>query len=149
MQKIMGLICLFATILLGHPAVANSNDRVKAQFMVDLAINHYATAANKTLAFKDISDPGGKFRDNEIYMFVFNPQNRVMLAHGADQDIIGKQQLAKVGDKFLIDEIAATARPQGNWHSYKWHNPASNMVENKTSWVRTFDGLVFGAGVYD
>ena len=149
MRKFIGLTLIFATIFVAHPLLAETKERIKAQFMVDLAINHYASATNKAVAFENISDPDGKFRDNDIYMFVFNPVNRVMHAHGANMDFIGKPQLAKVGDKMLVDEIAAIAKPYGTWYSYEWQNPSTNMVESKTSWVRKFDGFIFGAGVYD
>ena len=131
MRKFIGLTLIFATIFMAHPLLANTNDRIKAKFMVDLAINHYASATDKAVAFENISDPDGKFRDNDIYMFVFNPVNRVMHAHGANMDFIGKPQLAKVGDKMLVDEIAAIAKPYGAWYSYEWQNPSTNIVKAK------------------
>ncbi len=116
MRKFIGLTLIFATIFMAHPLLANTNDRIKAQFMVDLAINHYASATDKAVAFENISDPDGKFRDNDIYMFVFNPIDLVMHAHGANMDFIGKPQLDKVGDKMRA--IGRHIKPTNNRNNY-------------------------------
>ena len=102
MRKFIGLTLIFATIFMAHPLLANTNDRIKAKFMVDLAINHYASATNKAVAFENISDPDRKFRDNDIYMFVFNPVDRVMHAHGANMDFMASRNWPKSETKCLL-----------------------------------------------
>ena len=92
---------------MAHPLLADTNDRIKAQFIVDLAINHCASATDKAVAFVNISDSEGKFRDNEIYLFVFNLVDRVIHVQGANMNFISKPQLAKARYKMLCRQYYA------------------------------------------
>jgi cytochrome c len=51
--------------------------------------------------------------------------------------------------KFFMKEIIKTAAEKGKgWVDYKWMNPVTKKVVDKTTYVEKVDGYVFGCGVY-
>ena len=46
------------------------------------------------------------------------------------------------------EEIGLMASAEGAWVDYKWKNPVSGEIEQKSSWIVAHDGHIFGAGVY-
>jgi signal transduction histidine kinase len=102
--------------------------------------------------FKAINDPNAKeFRDRDLYPFVYDVTGRCV-AHGARPALIGKS-LIDIKDqdgKFLIREMITMVNGPGHgWVDYKWPNPITNKIEDKTSYVEKLgDNYFVGVGVY-
>jgi signal transduction histidine kinase len=102
--------------------------------------------------FKAIDDPNAKdFHDRDLYPFVYDMKGRCV-AHGARPALIGKN-LIDIKDqdgKFLIREMIDMVNGPGHgWVDYKWPNPITNKIEDKTSYVEKLgDGYWVGVGVY-
>jgi signal transduction histidine kinase len=102
--------------------------------------------------FKAIDDPSIKeFRDRDLYPFVYDMTGRCV-AHGARPALIGKN-LIDIKDqdgKFLIREMITLVNGSGRgWVDYKWPNPITNKIEDKTSYVEKLgDNYFVGVGVY-
>jgi signal transduction histidine kinase len=115
--------------------------RVEAMFQKD--------GADAT--FKAVSDPSTKeFHDRDLYVFIYN-MSGVCVAHGARPALIGKN-LIDIKDqdgKYLIREMADIAKgPGSGWFDYKWPNPQSNKIEDKSSYVERMGDYFVGVGVY-
>jgi cytochrome c len=115
--------------------------RVEAMFQKD--------GADAT--FKAVSDPSTKeFHDRDLYVFIYN-MSGVCVAHGARPALIGKN-LIDIKDqdgKYLIREMADIAKGSGSgWVDYKWPNPQSNKIEDKSSYVERMGDYFVGVGVY-
>lgn len=147
---------LFALVFIGlcaisSPAVAapfGSRDeavamvkRVQAEFKAD--------GAGAT--FKAVSDKSTKaYHDRDLYPFVYDMTGRCV-AHGARPALIGKNliDLKDQDGKFLIREMVAVAKGPGHgWVDYKWPNPLTNKIEDKSSYVEKMGDYFVGVGVY-
>jgi cytochrome c len=102
--------------------------------------------------FKAVNDPSTKeFHDRDLYPFIYTLSG-ICVAHGARPALIGKNliDLKDQDGKYLIRELAAVANgPGSGWVDYKWPNPITNKIEDKTSYVEKLDTDYFvGVGVY-
>ena len=84
-------------------------------------------------------------------MFVLDGGN-VLVAHGADQDLLGTDfddvndtRGTNIGELFT-----ANRSPYGKWVQYYWPNPATESGERelKLSWIKFHAGYTFGVGIY-
>ena len=119
--------------------------RVQAQFKKDGAED----------TFKDVSDKSTKaYHDRDLYPFIYyrdGPQKGVNVAHGARPALIGKNliDLKDQDGKYLVRELINIANgPGSGWFDYKWPNPITNKIEDKTSYVEKMGDYMVGVGVY-
>ena len=119
--------------------------RVQAQFKKDGA----------EATFKDVSDKSTKaYHDRDLYAFIYyrdGPQKGVNVAHGARPALIGKNliDLKDQDGKYLVRELINIANgPGSGWFDYKWPNPITNKIEDKTSYVEKMGDYMVGVGVY-
>jgi signal transduction histidine kinase len=101
--------------------------------------------------FKAVSDPSTKqFHDRDLYPFVYDMSGRCV-AHGARPALIGKN-LIDIKDqdgKYLIREMVELSKGAGSgWIDYKWPNPQTNKIEDKSSYVEKMGDYFVGVGVY-
>jgi len=101
--------------------------------------------------FKAVSDKAVKdFHDRDLYPFIYNMEG-VCVAHGAREALIGKLliDLKDQDGKFLIREMVAMSKgPGSGWIDYKWPNPITNKIEDKSSYVEKMGDYFVGVGVY-
>ena len=77
----------------------------------------------------------------------------MILAHGANEKLIN-QPTANLKDsegKLFMIEMVKTAQTKGKgWVDYKWSNPVTKNVEQKSSYVEKIDNenLLIGCGIY-
>jgi len=115
--------------------------RVQAKFQ---AVGAEATFAMVT----DKSTP--EFHDRDLYPFIYD-MNGVNVAHGAKPVLVGKNLLGlKDQDgKLLIQDMLEIANTTGGgWYDYKWPNPITNKIEDKSSYVEKMGDYMVGVGVY-
>jgi len=101
--------------------------------------------------FKAVSDKSvASFHDRDLYPFIYD-MNGNCVAHGARPALIGKNliDLKDQDGKYLIREMVDIASGTGNgWVDYKWPNPLTNKIEDKSSYVEKMGGYFVGVGVY-
>ncbi|HEY4920948.1 MAG TPA: cache domain-containing protein, partial [Xanthobacteraceae bacterium] len=50
---------------------------------------------------------------------------------------------------YLIQEMIVVAKNAGSgWVDYKWPNPITNKIEDKSSYIEKMGGYFIGVGVY-
>jgi cytochrome c len=105
--------------------------------------------------FKAVTDKSVKeFHDRDLYAFIYfrdGPKKGVCVAHGARPALIGKNlyDLKDQDGKYLIRELANVANgPGSGWVDYKWPNPITNKIEDKSSYVAKMGDYFVGVGVY-
>jgi signal transduction histidine kinase len=153
--------CFFgrAALVVGAALAASMAGRARAEqrgtpedakAMVAKAIELYKA---KGAASFDIMNKGESmgFRHGDIYIFVFRAgaQPRVV-AQAADSTRVGLDvtTLTDSAGKAFGKEMLARASAEGAWVDYVRNNPVTNKEEPKSSWVRLYDGYVFGCGIY-
>lgn len=126
-----------------------ADEKAEAEAMVKAAIA-FAKEKGRDLALREISNPKGTFRKGELYVFVYDLEGKV-LAHGGDVRRVGSNQLnGKDPDgKFYVKDRIELAKTKGKgWQDYKFMNPQTSKVEEKTSYIELHEGMIFGCGVY-
>jgi len=132
------------------PAAEQKGSRTEAKALVEKAAA-YIKANGKEKAFVEFSNPKGRFTNKELYVFAIG-FNGVFLAHGANQSLIGKNQLQSKDENVRLVTIGLieTAQKGGGWYDYKWPNPLSGKMQKKSSYIYKVDDSVFiGCGVYN
>jgi signal transduction histidine kinase len=107
-------------------------------------------AVGKDKALAEISNPKGKFIDRDLYVFVYDINGKCV-GHGFNQKMIGKDlvQMKDPDGKFYVKERIEIIKTKGSgWQDYKFTNPLSKKIENKTAYIEGIDGLIVGCGVY-
>jgi cytochrome c len=107
--------------------------------------------AGPEATFKEVSDKAVKdFHDRDLYPFIYD-MSGLCVAHGARAALIGKNlnDLKDQDGKFLIREMVAMSEgPGSGWIDYKWPNPLTNKIEDKSSYVEKMGDCFVGVGVY-
>jgi len=101
--------------------------------------------------FKAVSDKSVKdFHDRDLYPFIYDMSGKCV-AHGARPALIGKNliDLKDQDGKFLIREMVAISNRSGSgWINYKWPNPLTNKIEDKSSYFEKMGDYFVGVGIY-
>ncbi len=115
--------------------------RVQAEFA--------ATGAEGTFAaVNDKSNP--QFHDRDLYPFIYDLKG-LNVAHGARPALVGKNliSLKDQNGTYLIQEMIAIAKGPGKgWVDYKWPNPITNKIEDKSSYIERMGDYFVGVGIY-
>jgi signal transduction histidine kinase len=150
-KGIMAAVMTAVFILAAAPVAlaAEFGTPAEAEAMVKKAVAEIK-ASGKDKAFAEINNKKGKFTDRDLYVFVYDMSGKCV-AHGFNAKMIGKD-LADMKDpdgKFYVKERIEIAKTKGSgWQDYKFTNPVSKKVENKTAFVEKIDNLIVGSGVY-
>lgn len=145
---VMTLVMMFVVGFSGF-ALAADGTQAEAKAMVKKAID-YIKANGKDKAFAEISNPNGKFVDRDLYIFVYDMDGKCV-AHGFNQKMIGKdlKEMKDPDGKFYVKERIEIAKTKGSgWQDYKFTNPQSKKLENKTAYIEKYENLIVGCGVY-
>ena len=98
-------------------------------------------------AFPVFDAKDGPFHDRDLYVMVYD-QSGKNVAHGANPVLIGKQllDLKDTDGKLLIREFVAI-QDQG-FVDYKWPNPITKKIDQKTTYIVRVDNFLIGVGAY-
>jgi signal transduction histidine kinase len=121
----------------------------EAEALVKKAVTHIK-ADGKEKAFAEINDPKGKFIDRDLYIFVYDLKG-VCVAHGFNQKMIGKDLSAmkdKDGKSYVKERIEIAKTAGKGWQDYKFTDPVSKKIEQKSAYIEKLDDLIVGCGIY-
>ena len=144
-------VVLVATFLAIAPsAAAEFGTRDEAVAMVKRVIERFAQSGPEA-TFKAVNDKGEPaFHDRDLYPFIYDLRG-VNVAHGARPALVGKNliSLKDQNGVYLIQEMIALAKgPGSGWVDYKWPNPITDKIEDKSSYVERMGDYLVGVGVY-
>jgi len=144
-------VVLVATILAVLPSrAAEFGNRDEAVAMVKRVIDKFAQSGPDA-TFKAVNDKTNPaFHDRDLYPFVYDLKG-VNVAHGARPALVGKNliSLKDQNGVYLIQEMIALAKgPGSGWVDYKWPNPITDKIEDKSSYVEKMGDYFVGVGVY-
>lgn len=139
---VMGLMLGLANTAMA--AVNASQDEAK-----DMAVRaaSYLEQNGADAAFDAFNTPGGEWHDRDLYVFVIG-NDGTMMAHGAKKTLVGRKVMAlkDVDGKAFVEEFLKVNGQ--DWVDYKWQNPQSKAVEQKTSYIVRVGDMVVGVGAY-
>jgi cytochrome c len=149
MKKIVSLIIVFAAAWSIASAQGKHGTPAQAEAMAKKAVEFVkANGVDKSIeAFNDLK---GKFVDGDLYILLYTLDGKC-LAHGANPKIVGKDMIdMKDADgKLFVRERMEIAKGKGKgWQNYKWTNPVSQKIEDKTTYVQRVGDVVVCCGAY-
>jgi cytochrome c len=146
-RLLAGIVILFMVVGLAYAQDRGSSAEAKA--LLDKAVAFYK-ANGQEKAFAAFNDSKGQFVSKDLYIFALDVNGKI-LSHGANAGLIGKDMIGtKDADgKLFMKEMVETAKTKGKGTvDYKWENPKTKIVEQKSSYVEKVDGVVLGCGYY-
>jgi signal transduction histidine kinase len=153
MKKFFAIATILTALVVATALCAGATEltpgQVKAVSMVDKAVAYYKANGDEK-AFDAFGKKGGEFYEGEFYIFVISFDG-IMLANGANNALVGNQNitLKDADGKLMIKEMIDTARDKKTgWVDYKWRNPKTGEVRNKSSYVRSIGDALIACGVY-
>jgi TRAP-type uncharacterized transport system substrate-binding protein len=102
-------------------------------------------------ALRAINSGAKEFNDRDIFAFVldFNGLNR---ANSSTPAVTGKNifDLKDQDGRFIVRDMIALAKEKGSgWMNYRWLNPATKTIEDKSTYVeRIGENHLVGVGIY-
>lgn len=145
------VFALLATAMFYSAAAAAEQraTRDEAVAIVKKAVG-YIRQNGKAQALAEFSKQQGPFVDRELYIAVLD-LNGLMLAHGANPKLIGKNLLdiKDVHGKAFVREQVELARTRGSgWVDFEWVNPVSKKMEPRSVYLERLDDYFILSGVY-
>jgi TRAP-type uncharacterized transport system substrate-binding protein len=102
-------------------------------------------------AFQAINNKAPGFADRDLYPFV-TELTGLCVANGVTPAVRGKNliDLKDQDGKFMIQEFVRTASnlPGHGWVDYRWLNPVTKTIEDKSAWIERMGDYFVGVGVY-
>jgi hypothetical protein len=148
MKKVFVIVAVFLFVA-GLALAAEKGTAKEAKQMVDKGIA-YIKANGKEKAFAEFNNPAGRFINKDLYLFALD-FNGITLAQGGNPKLVGKDMLhvQDADKKYFIKDMIALAKAKGNgWLDYKWTNPLTKKVQDKSTYIQRYDDFFIGCGIY-
>jgi cytochrome c len=154
MTRILSIFAAMLALGLALPAAAQEKSKgtaAEATAMVDKAIAHIKKVGREK-AFADFSSKKAPWVDRDLYVVVYDLKGKV-LAHGANEKMIGKDviDLRDNDGKYFVKErveMMSKGPEAKGWQDYKFMNPVSRQIEPKSMYLRRFEDVMVGCGIY-
>jgi cytochrome c len=91
-----------------------------------------------------------EFNDRDLYPFVYTLEG-VSVAHGANAALVGKNMigLKDPNGVAMVKQMSVVAQSgQPGWVDYKWPNPLTNKIDDKTAYIERAGDVFIGVGIY-
>lgn len=141
---------LLATALAGFlSSAAIGGEKDDAMRLVTEASS--AVTKDKAAALTEIGNKAGRYVKGEVYVFAYDLSG-TMVAHPMNAKLIGKNLLEVPdadGKMFRKDIISGVTASGTATVRYKYKNPQSGAVEDKTTFCKKAADLAVCAGYYD
>ncbi|MFZ6672557.1 cache domain-containing protein [Undibacterium sp. Xuan67W] len=148
--KILIFMLFMSFITSSIPVAAEDRGSAdQATAMVKKAVAYFRSVG-KDKALSDFNDVSNKqFHDRDLYVIAFDMEGTMLAS--ANPKLIGRQMMDfKDGDgKLLTKEMIQIAKTKGSgWVEYKWPNPTTKALEQKTTYIEKVDSYFLGVGIY-
>lgn len=147
MQFVKFLLALLLTSQLSL-ALAEDNP-ADAIAMVDKGLA-YMQKNGKDALVQEINNKNPEFINGSIYLYL-RGLDGVVIVHPINPKLVGKNMLdlPDADGKYYRKDIIALAKTKGKgWVDYRYNNPVSKQVENKTTYILRNNDVILEAGIY-
>lgn len=151
MKRIVTMICSAVFLMMASHAAyaAEFGTPAEAEAMAKKAVA-YLKANGKEKALAEISNPKGQFVDRDLYVTVYDMTGKC-LAHGFNQKMIGKDMIGLKdpdGKLFIKERIEMMKTKEKGWQDFKFTNPISKKIEDKTAYIEKVGDVIVMSGAY-
>lgn len=143
------LLSLLPVLLGFHALEAIADPKQEAVAMVRKAAD-FLKSNGKEKLLAELNQAASPFRKGDVYVFAYDLSGTIV-AHPANPKLVGKNLIAvpDTHGKMFRKEIIDTAASKGSgWVDYKYTNPETKKVEDKTTYFEKAGDLVLACGVY-
>jgi len=146
------LFCCFTTRTFAEGADTKSvqKDVNDLKIFVDKGLA-YIKKNGEAKSYKEFNDANSPFKKDNLYLFVFAFNGKV-LAHGGDPKSFVGKNMFNAKDKFgtpYFQLFVEAANRGGGVVSYYWPRPDTGVLQYKTSYIAPInDNAFIGAGIY-
>ncbi|MGE5505179.1 MAG: cache domain-containing protein [Actinomycetota bacterium] len=140
---------LLVTAPLSSACAEDFGTREQAKAMVEKAAAFYK-ANGKDKALAEFSNPKGMFVDRDLYVISY-ALDGVRLSHPYNPKLVGKSAAEAVDfdGKPYGKEIIEVANTKGSgWVDYKFTDPTTKKLSDKTTYVLKAGDIILACGVY-
>jgi cytochrome c len=156
MPALTKFVLIFCAAILA-PLFYSSNARAdsfgtrdEAHAMVDRAAA-FLKANGRDPALAEFGNPKGQFIDRDLYIVTYAASDGTRLSHPYNLKLVGKS-VAETKDfdgKAYGQEIMSVANgPGSGWIDYKFSDPVTKKLEDKSLYVLKVGDIIIGCGVY-
>ncbi len=142
-------IAALLSLVLGFAGTAMANTNASPDEAKNMAVKAAGLMQSQgpEAAMAAFMAPGGEWHDRDLYVFVIGDDG-TMMAHGAKATLVGRNvnALKDVDGKAFVTEFLKIQ--DQDWVDYKWQNPQSKAVQQKTSYIVRVGDMVVGVGAY-
>ncbi|MFZ6759740.1 cache domain-containing protein [Undibacterium sp. Ji50W] len=150
-MKFLKLLATLVTLLLlSHlqPAYAEDNP-ADAIAMVEKGVAYMQKHGKDALA-QEINNKNPEFINGAIYLYM-RGMDGAIIAHPINPKLIGKNMLdlPDADGKYYRKDILTLAKSKGKgWVDYRYNNPVTKQIENKTTYIFRSNDVILEAGIY-
>jgi TRAP transporter TAXI family solute receptor len=94
----------------------------------------------------------GQFNDRDLYPFIHTIDGTLHVANGAFPGIRGKNlhDMRDQDGKFTTQDFMriATTAPYHGWSDFRWRNPKTGTIDEKSAWIERMGEYLIGVGIY-
>jgi hypothetical protein len=123
--------------------------RAEAEAMVKKGVA-FIKSSGKDKGYAEISNKQGQFKDRDLYLVVYGLDGKVW-AHGANEKMVGRMliDLKDVDGKAFVRERVELGKSKPSfWQDYKFTNPVTRKIAEKSMYCERLDETVVCGGVY-
>ncbi|MCH8622163.1 cache domain-containing protein [Undibacterium sp. TS12] len=147
-MKLLKLLAAF--LFMTHISLAWADDNpADAIAMVDKGLA-YMQKNGKDALVQEINNKNPEFMNGAIYLSV-RGLDGIMVAHPINPKLIGKNMLdlPDADGKYFRKDIVALAKSKGKgWVDYRFNNPVTKQMENKSTYIVRSNDVILEAGIY-
>ena len=150
LKSVIKLAMIVLTLM--FPLASHADDRAtpeEAEKMVHRVISDIK-ATSKDAVIAEINSLSDKYKDRELYVTIMD-LNGNEIAHGANKKMQGVNlmELRDTDNKYYIKERIAIVKEKGKgWQDYKFVNPVTKQIEQKSMYFERLGDLIVSCGVY-
>lgn len=149
MKRAAVAVAIFLFVVVSVVHAQDRGNAAEAKAMLDKAIAFYKANGHEK-AVAAFNDQKGPFVYKDLYIFALDVNGKI-LAHGIKPGLIGKgpTEIRDADEKNFIEQMITLAKTKGaGTVEYKWENPQTLVVENKTSYIEKVDTMILGCGYF-
>lgn len=150
MPRVGPLLVVLAFAMVAPAAGAGEQGTREQAVQMVRRVQEMFDRAGPEPTFRAINARSPEFYDGDRYVFI-SDLNGVTVAHGDRPVLVGKNliSLKDQDGRFLIREMIAIARgPGSGWIDYKWPNPRTKKMAEKSSYIERMGDYFVGVGIY-
>jgi len=121
----------------------------EAKALLSRAVAYYK-ANGRDKAFAEFNKTTGRFVNSDLYIYAIDPEGKI-LSHGADAKLIGESLIDRkdaAGKKFIKAIIDDTKVNNKGIMDYKWMNPQTKKIEQKSTFFERIGDVIIICGYY-